>query len=78
MELLSLEQADGSIPYSQLSIAKSPRCLILGNEINGVSEPVLEISDTILEIPMLGIKQSLNVATAGGICMYRLLEVAGN
>jgi len=49
-------------------------CLILGNEIEGVQKEYREMADYCVEIPMLGQKQSLNVATAGGICMYQFLE----
>jgi tRNA G18 (ribose-2'-O)-methylase SpoU len=49
-------------------------CLILGNEITGVDPEILALVDSTVEIPMLGQKQSLNVATAGGICMYELVR----
>lgn len=49
-------------------------CLILGNEITGVDPEILALVDSTVEIPMLGQKQSLNVATAGGICMYELVH----
>lgn len=49
-------------------------CLILGNEIEGVREELIYAADYCIEIPMLGQKQSLNVATAGGICMYQFLQ----
>lgn len=45
-------------------------CLIFGNEVTGVSSNTLEKVDDIIEIPMLGSKKSLNIATAAGIIMY--------
>lgn len=69
--LVSLEntpQADNifSTQFSQ------PTCLIVGNEIDGVSQEILDLSDQILKIPHFGIKNSLNVAVATGIAVYQL------
>lgn len=46
--------------------------LVLGNEIGGISPEVLDAADTILEIPMRGEKESLNVSVAGGIALYAI------
>jgi len=47
-----------------------PICFIVGNEVNGVSEQISELADIHAELPMLGIKQSLNVSVAVGIVGY--------
>lgn len=45
-----------------------PYCIVMGNEVDGVSQDILNISDIIVKIPMLGeIKESLNVGVAFGI-----------
>ncbi len=49
-----------------------PIALIVGNEVEGISPKTLKASDQIIEIPMLGKKESLNVATAAGIALYGL------
>jgi len=49
-----------------------PVALILGNEALGVSKEVLELSDDIVEIPMLGYKNSINVSVAFGIAVYEI------
>jgi tRNA G18 (ribose-2'-O)-methylase SpoU len=49
-------------------------CLVLGNEVDGVLPEISERADTRIRIPMLGVKQSLNVAVAGGVVMYELLR----
>jgi 23S rRNA (guanosine2251-2'-O)-methyltransferase len=54
--------------------ARFPVALLFGNEIEGVSRALLERCDTHVRIPMLGIKHSLNVATAGGVVLYELLR----
>ena len=64
--------------YSSKSIyeteLKFPLCLVLGNEVEGVSEDLINICDHHLEIPMSGIKQSLNVSVAAGIAGYEMLR----
>ncbi len=50
-----------------------PVCLVLGNEVDGVSEEVVKMADAAIEIPMLGIKQSLNVSVAYGVVLYHVL-----
>jgi 23S rRNA (guanosine2251-2'-O)-methyltransferase len=51
-----------------------PVCVVLGNELEGVSPEALARSDVRVEIPMLGLKHSLNVATAAGVVLYELLR----
>jgi tRNA G18 (ribose-2'-O)-methylase SpoU len=51
-----------------------PVCLVLGNEVDGVLPEISERADARIRIPMLGVKQSLNVAVAGGVVMYELLR----
>lgn len=51
-----------------------PVCLVFGNEITGVSATIAQKAETHVRIPSLGIKQSLNVATAGGVVIYELLR----
>jgi 23S rRNA (guanosine2251-2'-O)-methyltransferase len=51
-----------------------PVCLLVGHEVDGVRQELLELCDTRVRIPMLGRKHSLNVATAGGVALYELLR----
>ncbi|HUJ23369.1 MAG TPA: RNA methyltransferase [Bryobacteraceae bacterium] len=51
-----------------------PVCVIFGNEIDGIRPRLSDLADTYVRIPMLGMKHSLNVATAGGVVMYELLR----
>jgi len=48
--------------------------LVLGNEVRGISKPTLAKCDAIVEIPMRGQKESLNVSVAAGIAMFTLLK----
>lgn len=70
--LVALEQDELSL---SLRAYRHPAkmALVLGNEVTGVPKAVLKQCDAILEIPMKGIKESLNVAVAGGIALATLL-----
>ena len=51
-----------------------PVCVIFGNEVEGIPPSLSALADTHIRIPMLGVKHSLNVATAGGVVIYELLR----
>ena len=70
-EILALEQAKGSINYKNIK-PKKKSLIILGNEIEGIEKEILDMCDEILEIPMKGNKESLNVSVATGILLFQL------
>ncbi len=70
--ILSLEQDSKSIDYREVKL-KNNTLLIVGNEVDGVEKDILDLSDEILEIPMFGKKESLNVSVATGIVLYSLI-----
>jgi 23S rRNA (guanosine2251-2'-O)-methyltransferase len=55
-------------------VPRFPVCVVFGNELEGTSRAALDYADTHVRLPMLGLKHSLNVATAGGIVIYELLR----
>ncbi len=55
-------------------IPRWPVCLVFGHEKDGVSSDLAAHVDTVVRIPMLGHKRSLNVATAAGVVLYELLR----
>lgn len=67
--IILLEQTDPSAVY-HLFEPTGPVCLIVGNEVDGVNERLLPLADGAMEIPMAGIKNSLNVAVAFGVAGY--------
>ncbi len=74
-KIFAVEQSNKSIPYFKLPksyILNSKFCLIFGNEIKGLPQSVLKRADKILEIPMRGKKESLNVAVAFGVVVFHL------
>ena len=75
--LIALEQSSRSVDYKTLAPIENPKrsVLVVGNEITGVSEEWLKVSDHVCHIQMRGEKESLNVSTACGIALFRLLNV---
>jgi 23S rRNA (guanosine2251-2'-O)-methyltransferase len=70
-----LELTSESVPCSSVRRTDFPLCLIIGNEITGVSKELIAQCDLGLEIPMYGTKQSLNVAVAYGIAVFELSRI---
>jgi 23S rRNA (guanosine2251-2'-O)-methyltransferase len=73
--LVAVEQVEGSIPLDGLKLEKDRKyAIIFGNEIDGVSEDVLALCDTCIEIPQYGTKHSFNVSVCAGIVLWELLK----
>ena len=70
----SVEQVEGSMMLQDLTIdpklGAKGYAVILGNEVKGVKQEVVDMSDGCLEIPQFGTKHSLNVSTTAGIVMW--------
>lgn len=77
--ICALEQGPTAVSYNdfpkKLLKNKKGVVLIVGNEVRGIPPGILKKADIILEIPMRGKKESLNVSVALGIAAYRLAEV---
>ncbi len=67
--IAALEHTTTSVAYTTYTYSY-PLCIVVGNEVHGVSDDVLAMCDTAIEIPMFGVKHSLNVAVAYGIVVY--------
>lgn len=70
-----LEQTTSSRPYSTVSPAEFPICLVVGNELTGVSPALVSAADFAIDIPMYGTKHSLNAAVAFGIAVFELRRI---
>ena len=79
--IVALEQTNDAIPLEEFPLPFKGEgqgegfqkiLLIVGHELTGVPDSLLELSDTIVEIPMFGRKESLNVAVAAGIALYHI------
>lgn len=76
--LVALEQSEKSIDYRSWQPSQGDLvALIVGNEVEGISKKTLEQCDAILELPMRGKKNSLNVSVAAGIALYHLSATIG-
>jgi len=71
LPLVALEQSDSSITLGAYH-APPEFALLLGEEVEGIDEVLLKKADAILEIPMVGHKESFNVSVATGIALYVL------
>ena len=69
-----LEHTDRGVLYNKAKY-EFPLCLVVGHEITGVSDEVVALADMAIEIPMAGIKQSLNVAVAYGVAIYEIIKI---
>jgi tRNA G18 (ribose-2'-O)-methylase SpoU len=73
-EIIALEQTEKSVDYKKINLANENVAVVVGSETDGVQKEVLDLCDTITEIPMLGLKESLNVTIAYGILAYKLFD----
>lgn len=73
IKLIALEHTSESKPYYEIKY-DYPVCLLLGNEVDGLSEETVSLADQSIEIPMFGLKQSLNVSVAYGVVIFHILE----
>ncbi|HEY0666742.1 MAG TPA: RNA methyltransferase [Sphingobacteriaceae bacterium] len=73
--IIALEQASGSVMLNDFKPEISKKyALILGNEVNGVSEAAMQMIDTCVEIPQFGTKHSFNVVVSAGIVLWDLFS----
>ncbi|MFY1048201.1 RNA methyltransferase [Chryseobacterium sp. GP-SGM7] len=77
-KILGIEQTSDSQMISDFTIDNTKKyAVILGNEVEGISDEALPNIDTFLEIPQLGTKHSLNVSVCGGIIMWEFAKALG-
>jgi len=75
VQIISVEQAKGSISYKDLNDhLKFPCAIVVGNETDGITTEVLNESDLIIEFPMFGINKSFNVWGSAAVITYKILE----
>jgi len=72
--IIGVEQSKQSVDYKTVH-PKQKTALIFGNEVRGLSSAVLKKCDIVAEVPMKGEKESLNVAVATGVVLFRVLDV---
>lgn len=74
-KIIAVELAPGSVPYNKLSLGKNldKVAFVFGNEVEGISKSILAKCDLIAEVPMAGMKESMNVAVTFGIVVFQVV-----
>ncbi len=74
-KICCLEQTHDSVMLDDFVVnTKDKYLLILGNEVEGVNQNIIDMSDIVLEIPQCGVKHSLNVSSSGSIALWHLFK----
>ncbi|MDD4994352.1 MAG: RNA methyltransferase [Paludibacter sp.] len=77
--MFAIEQAKGSTMLPDLKLDSSKKyAVILGNEVKGVQQTVVDVCDGCIEIPQFGTKHSLNVSVTGGIIIWEFFKLMHN
>ncbi len=71
LPIVALEQTEQAKPWDQF-VYPFPHCFVVGHEVRGVQPEILDMADHVVEIPMVGIKHSLNVAVSFGVLVYAI------
>jgi len=72
--IIAVEQVENSVKLDEDFEVHPPLALIFGNEVEGISQDVINISDLCIEIPQFGSKHSLNVTVCGGIVIWEMCQ----
>jgi len=74
-KIFSIEQAEGSTMLQDMKIGSDEKiAIVLGNEVNGVDQDIIDMSNACLELPQYGTKHSLNVSVCSGIVIWELFK----
>lgn len=75
-KVFAVEQAEGSTMLQNLSLGndKGKYAIVMGNEVKGVNQEVVDMCDGCIEIPQFGTKHSLNVSTTAGIVIWEFAK----
>jgi tRNA G18 (ribose-2'-O)-methylase SpoU len=75
IKIVSIEQADNSILLQDFTLEKDQKyAVIMGNEVKGVQQEVVSVSDFCVEIPQFGTKHSLNISVSCGVVLWDLFK----
>ena len=74
-EIIAIEQAEGSVLLRDFFIDKNNQyVLVFGNEVKGISQEIMDICNTAIEIPQYGTKHSLNISVCAGIVIWEIFN----
>ena len=73
--IFAIEQAENTTPLENFSLSPDQKyALIFGNEVKGVQQEVIDLSDGCIEIPQFGTKHSLNISVTVGIVLWQIIS----
>lgn len=72
--IASIEQAEGAIMLDKFDASYERLAVVFGNEVDGVNQSIVHLSDFVIEIPQFGSKHSLNIAVSAGITIWELTK----
>ncbi len=75
IKVIAVELTNKKRSYSSLEKKEYPLCLVVGNELSGLDDEVVAACDDAIEIPMHGVKHSLNVSVASGIVLFEAIRI---
>ena len=74
-KIISIEQTTNSISLENFKPSKNSKyAIIFGNEVNGIEQRTIDLSDMAIEIPQYGTKHSLNISVAAGIIIWNIFS----
>jgi 23S rRNA (guanosine2251-2'-O)-methyltransferase len=73
-KIYAVEQAENSWKLGSFTTEDDKVAVVFGNEVTGVEQSTIAVCDGVIEIPQLGMKHSLNVATAAGVILWELIR----
>jgi 23S rRNA (guanosine2251-2'-O)-methyltransferase len=75
LRICAIEQAENTMPLQHASkLSDDKFVLVFGNEVDGVSQQVVDMADYVIEIPQFGTKHSLNVAVCAGVVLWEFVK----
>lgn len=75
--VFAIEQAQDSIALQHLNFTAIEKvAVVFGNEVSGVEQATIALCDGVIEIPQLGMKHSLNIATAAGVVLWEIVRTS--
>ncbi|MCK5781353.1 MAG: RNA methyltransferase [Flavobacteriales bacterium] len=78
VEVISIEQAENAVMLNEFKVNASKKyAIIFGNEVKGVEQKIVSISDSVIEIPQHGTKHSLNISVSAGVVIWEMFKQLG-
>ena|SRR5688572_13830510 len=76
-KVFAIEQVENSVPLDKIELTEKT-AVIFGNEVSGIEQSTIALCDGCIEIPQLGMKHSLNIATAVGVVLWEIVRTRIN